>query len=66
MLSIEDMDGEVHDKPEKDFYAVSNYDSDFFYRVGETVKVDDFCTDRFEECAPGIHFFINKQEAIDY
>ena len=22
--------------------------------------------DRFKECAPGIHFFRNKQEAINY
>ena len=46
--------------------AFSEFDSEFIYRVGKTVSVSDFNEDRFEECAPGIHFFINKQEAIDY
>ena len=46
--------------------AVSGYDHTFLYRVGETVTVDNFCEDRWEECAPGIHFFINRQEAVDY
>ena len=38
----------------------------FIYKVGETVTEPGFCEDRFEECAPGIHFFINRQEAVDY
>ena len=46
--------------------ACSNYDPDFVYRVGDHIKVPNFDDDRFHECAPGIHFFINKQEAIDY
>ena len=66
VLSIEDRNGIVHDKPEKNLYALSDYDATFIYRVGETVSVDNFCENRFIECAPGIHFFINKQEAIDY
>lgn len=47
-------------------YALSSYDNNFVYRVGEMVSVDDFDEDRFNECAPGIHFFIDRQEAIDY
>lgn len=46
--------------------ALSNYDNNFVYTVGEMVSVDDFDEDRFRECAPGIHFFIDRQEAIDY
>ena len=46
--------------------AFSNYDKDFKYTVGEIVSVPDFDDDRFNECAPGIHFFINKEEAINY
>ena len=65
VLSIE-KDGAIHDKPEPDFFVRSSFDTDFVYRVGETVSVDDFCEDRFNECAPGIHFFINRQEAIEY
>ena len=44
----------------------SDYDIDFLYKVGETVEEPNFCEDRFKECAPGIHFFINRQEAVDY
>ena len=44
----------------------SNYDPDFVYKVGEIVTAPNFCEDRWEECAPGIHFFINRQEAVQY
>ena len=44
----------------------SNYDPDFVYNVGEIVTAPNFCEDRWEECAPGIHFFINRQEAVEY
>ena len=44
----------------------SSYDSDFAYRVGEVVSVDNFNTNRWNECAPGIHFFITRQEAVNY
>lgn len=46
--------------------ACSNYDSGFIYKVGEIVSVDDFEEDRWNECASGIHFFINKHHAINY
>ena len=44
----------------------SSYDSDFVYEVGEIVTAPNFCEDRWEECAPGIHFFTNRQEAVQY
>jgi hypothetical protein len=44
----------------------SDRDGDFIHRVGETVEVADFDDDRTHECAPGIHFFITRQEAVDY
>ena len=44
----------------------SDYDNSFIYEVGKTVEVTDFSEDRWSECAKGIHFFINRQEAIDY
>ena len=46
--------------------VTSSYDSSFVYTVGETVEVEDFDDDRLHECAPGIHFFITRQEAVDY
>ena len=46
--------------------ATSGWDCNFVYSVGEIVEVKDFDTNRWNECAPGIHFFITRQEAIDY
>ena len=36
------------------------------YVVGEIVKPDRFDDDRWDECSNGIHFFITRQEAVDY
>ena len=36
------------------------------YKVGEMVIPDGFDEDRWKECSRGIHFFIDKQQAIDY
>ena len=44
----------------------SNYDSDFVYRVGEIVSVDNFDDNRWNECSTGIHFFMNRENAINY
>lgn len=44
----------------------SDYDVTFVYMVGNTVVEPNFCEDRFKECAEGIHFFVNRQEAVDY
>lgn len=49
-----------------DTTAYSGYDTDFTYKKGETIHVEDFDTNRWEECAPGIHFFITRIEAVEY
>lgn len=49
-----------------DTTAYSSYDLDFTYQKGETVHVEDFDTNRWDECATGIHFFITRIEAIEY
>lgn len=49
-----------------DTTAYSGYDTDFTYKKGETVHVEDFDTNRWNECAPGIHFFITRIEAAEY
>ena len=36
------------------------------YKVGEMVYPDSFDEDRWKECSHGIHFFINKQDALNY
>ncbi|MBR1528665.1 MAG: pentapeptide repeat-containing protein [Oscillospiraceae bacterium] len=46
--------------------AYSMHAPDFEYKVGNAVEVSDFCPNRWEECAAGIHFFINRQEAVNY
>lgn len=46
--------------------ARSIHDSTFEYRVGEEVFVQEFDEDPWNECAPGIHFFMNKKEALLY
>ena len=62
VLAIENMDGTPSGKTE----TISTHDKSFVYRIGETVSVQDFDDDRKNECAPGIHFFITRQEAVDY
>ena len=49
-----------------DTTAYSEYDTDFTYKKGETVHVENFDTNRWNECAPGIHFFITRIEAVAY
>ena len=44
----------------------SDYDENFVYTVGATVEVSDFDDDRWNECAPGIHFFIDRRAAVEY
>ena len=36
------------------------------YKVGKMVYPDKFDDNRWNECSNGIHFFVNKQEAIKY
>ena len=62
VLSITNIDGTESNTN----YAVSLRDPDFVYTVGKTVEVPDFDTNRWNECAPGIHFFISRQEAVDF
>ena len=42
------------------------YSPHITYKVGEMVYPDKFDDNRWNECSNGIHFFINKQDAIDY
>ena len=44
----------------------SSYNPEFIYRVGEIVTVDDFDENRWNECSTGIHFFMNRDNAINY
>ena len=44
----------------------ASYSPAVTYVVGEMVYPDSFDENRWNECSHGIHFFINKQNAIDY
>lgn len=62
VLAITDLDGE------NPIEAVVNdsYSTPLEYRVGEMVYPDSFDEDRWAECSHGIHFFVNRQDAVDY
>ena len=62
VVEIYNIDGTIADER----IVSSNYDSSFTYEVGKTVEVQDFDTNRWNECTRGIHFFINRREAINY
>ena len=45
---------------------VNNEYKECKYVKGEMVYPDSFDEDRWNECSHGIHFFVNKQDAINY
>ena len=64
VMSIETMDGKQLDGGIRVF---SSHDEGFTYMNGVTVEpTEPFDENRFEECAPGIHFFITREEAVAY
>ena len=62
VLEIQEIDGSISDITK----ISSDYDIKFIYEVGKTVSVKDFCEDRWRDCSQGIHFFINRQSAVEY
>ena len=61
VLEITDLDGN------HPISSITNYNyAETSYVVGEMVYPDSFDENRWNECSHGIHFFINKQEAINY
>ncbi len=62
VLAITDLDGS---NPIDEILNTSQA-TNLLYKVGEMVYPDSFDEDRWNECSHGIHFFINKQDAIDY
>ena len=65
-LSYADLQDKQGNSLPPDTTAYSRYDTDFTYKKGETVHVENFDTNRWNECAPGIHFFITRIEAAEY
>lgn len=61
VLGIESVDGSRSFE-----YAQSTWDRDFIYKLGETYEIKSFDENRFNECAPGIHFFLGRNEALEH
>ena len=62
IIEIQNIDGTKADIET----VCSDHDEKFVYAVGATVEVSDFDDDRWNECAPGIHFFIDRRAAVEY
>ena len=62
VLEIQNVNGTIAGVTE----VRSNHDKNFIYEVGKIVSVYNFDNNRWNECSTGIHFFINRQEAVDY
>jgi len=63
VLEIQTVDGDVLEGE----IAWSMYNNYFTYEVGKTVTPSKpFCEDRFDEYSSGIHFFINRQDAVEF
>ena len=61
VLDITSLDGNEH------YDEVVNYNyTTTVYKVGEMVYPDSFDENRWDECSHGIHFFVNKEDAINY
>ena len=62
VMEIQNMDGT---KATEDTVR-ADHDKNFVYTVGATVEVPDFDDNMWSECAPGIHFFIDRRAAVEY
>ena len=62
VLELQNIDGSPYTG-----VAESTHTGGFYYEAGKTVYPEKpFDDDRWEECASGIHFFITREEAVDY
>ena len=62
VLAIENIDG----TPAEVTSVRSWYETGFIYTLGETVEEELFDENRFIECSTGIHFFMTREEAVQY
>ena len=62
VLEFQNIDGSRSDE---NTYTSNNY-AECTYTVGEVVHADDWDENRWNECSHGIHFFIDRQSAVNY
>ena len=55
------------DETESFSWAQSTVDPDFYYEAGKWIEpANGFQEDRWKDSSPGIHFFLERQQCIDY
>ena len=62
VLEFQNSDGS---KSDLKTYTNNSY-AECTYTVGKMVKADSWDENRWNECSHGIHFFIDRQSAVDY
>lgn len=62
VIGIETLDG--LDACLGEVYSIHN--PNFVYKLNKTIKVPDFDENPFHECSTGIHFFCDRNEAVNY
>lgn len=63
VLEIQDLDGSIV----KNIIKVKSiYDCHFIYELGKIVEEPNFDECRWKECTSGIHFFVNRKDAVNY
>lgn len=66
VLSIEDEDGHICNMISVQNGIFNVNVKRTIYTVGEMVYADSFDNDRWNECSHGIHFFMTREEAVNY
>lgn len=62
VLEIQNLDGSIIDIKE----VFSFFNEFFIYKINEYVYPDYFDDIFFKECSHGIHFFMNREDAVNY
>ena len=62
VIEFQNQDGSISDKKT---YTNNKY-AKCVYEVGKIVYADSWDENRWDECSHGIHFFIDRQSAVDY
>ena len=63
VISITDLEGRPAGDRVLSDYA---YSPKIEYIVGQTIEIPNFDTNRWRECAPGIHHYITREEAVKH
>ena len=61
-LEIQNIDGTISDVKE----CVGDHDNKTMYRINKVTRADKFDNNFLEDCTNGIHFFITRQEAVNW